>query len=124
MSAGNSRAPYPRLIGIANLALGTVLVTRAEVVASAVADVSVPSAGVVRVLGSRYILQGVAQLARPGAAVLGASVIVDGLHAASMFGLAAFRADYRRPALVSAAVATAAATVAAVAARNLCPACR
>lgn len=119
MTSHNGTAAYPRLIGTANLALGAVLLGRPEAVARAVADVSVPNAGVIRLLGGRYILQGSAQLARPGAAVLMASVLVDGLHAASMFGLAAYRADYRRPALLSAAVATGAATVTTLAARHL-----
>jgi hypothetical protein len=119
MSPQSGTTPYPRLIGAANLALGIVLVTRPDSVASAVADGSVPNAGVVRLLGGRYLLQGSAQLARPGVAVLGTSVVVDGLHAASMFGLAAYRADYRRPALLSAVAATVAATVTALAARHL-----
>lgn len=119
MSPAEGSTPYSRLIGTANLALGIVLVTKPEAVASAVADVRVPDAAVIRLLGGRYILQGTAQLARPGAAVLGTSVIVDGLHAASMFGLAAYRADYRRPALLSAAAATGAATVTALAVRRL-----
>jgi hypothetical protein len=119
MSSGKGPTPYPRLIGAANLALGIMLVTRPEEVASAVADDSVPDAAVIRLLGGRYILQGSAQLARPNAAVLGTSVLVDGLHAASMFGLAAYRADYRRPALFSAAAATGAATVTALAVRHL-----
>jgi hypothetical protein len=51
--------------------------------------------------------------------VLELSVAVDALHAASMVGLAMLRPEYRRPALISAAVATGSAAVTWVQARRL-----
>jgi hypothetical protein len=58
---------------------------------------------VARVLGARHILQ--AAVTRRGRFPrLGA--MVDSLHAASMFGLAALGSDYRTAALVDGAVAT------------------
>jgi hypothetical protein len=108
-----------RLIGAATVALGAVLVTRPEAVAKTAAGGSTPSVAVVRLLGGRYLVQGVAQLARPRSSVLGISAVVDGLHAASMFALAAYRADYRRPALLSAAVATGSAATTVVQALRL-----
>lgn len=64
----------------------------------------------VRVLGSRHLVQGVAQASRPG---LGQRlfVTVDVVHAASMVWLAAVDEQRRRPALVSAAAAAGAAAL-------------
>jgi len=76
------------------------------VVARAVSDEHsrVPSS-VVRLLGARYLMQGGAQLAWPSVTVLRGAAVVDGLHAMTMLAVAWRRADYRRPALVSATVA-------------------
>lgn len=62
---------------------------------------------VLRVLGARHLLQAALEPAgrRPGLRVLGA--IVDGLHALSGLGLAAFDPRWRRAALADAAIATA-----------------
>lgn len=58
---------------------------------------------VARVLGARHLVQGLAGLARPRWAPLGAAV--DGLHALSMVGVAALDRAHRRGALTSASVA-------------------
>jgi hypothetical protein len=72
----------------------------------------------VRVLGARELAQ--SATAATGSPVLRtAGVAVDGLHAASMIGLAAASPRYRRPALLAAALATAwAATTATTGPRN------
>jgi hypothetical protein len=100
-----------RLIGALNLALGVVLLARPERVARGVASSVPPGRGWVRLLGARYVAQGAVQASMPKAEVLELSVVVDALHAASMLGMAAIRAEYRRPALLSAAVATGSAAV-------------
>jgi hypothetical protein len=64
----------------------------------------------VRFLGVRHLTQGVLQAAMPGR-FQRLYVAVDVTHAASMFWLAAVDERRRRPALVSGAVAMAAATV-------------
>jgi hypothetical protein len=61
---------------------------------------------VLRVLGARHLVQAGVELRRPGAAVLGAGAVVDGLHAASGVTLAALDRRWRRSALLDAAVAT------------------
>jgi hypothetical protein len=119
MSQRNTAVAPSRLIGAATVALGLVLVTGPEAVAKTVAGRSSPKVAVVRLLGVRYLAQGVAQLARPRASVLAISAVVDVLHAASMFGLAAEHAEYRRPALLSGAVATGSAATTALLARRL-----
>jgi hypothetical protein len=73
------------------------------------------STGWVRLLGARYLAQGVAQIAWPRPAVLQASAVVDGLHALSMVALAAASPTYRRSASFSASVAFACATANALA---------
>jgi hypothetical protein len=60
----------------------------------------------VRVLGARELAQSAAA-ATGSPALRTAGGWVDGLHAASMVGLAAASPRYRRPALVAAALATA-----------------
>jgi hypothetical protein len=109
--SGQSVALQSRLIGVANTALGAVLLSQPRAVADAAAGGVPPGPGWVRLLGARYLVQGAAQASLPRAELLELSVVVDALHAASMVGLAALRAEYRRPALISAAVATGSAAV-------------
>jgi hypothetical protein len=117
--SGQSVVVQSRLIGVANTALGAVLLGRPEAVADAAAGSVPPGPGWVRLLGARYLVQGPVQTLMPSPQVLQLSVVVDGLHAASMVGLALLRADYRRPALISAAVATGSAAVTWAQARRL-----
>jgi hypothetical protein len=112
MTPAQGASRQARLLGAANAALGTTLLVRPRSVASAASTGgSPPGTAVVRLLGLRYVAQGAAQMALPTSEVLMLSAAVDGLHAASMLALAALRAEYRRPALVSAAAATASAAV-------------
>jgi len=117
--SGRSEGLQSRLIGVANTALGAVLLARPQEVANAAAGSVPPGSGWVRLLGARYLAQGTVQASLPRPEVLELSVAVDALHAASMVGLAMLRAEYRRPALISAAVATGSAAVTWVQARRL-----
>ncbi|WP_433035417.1 hypothetical protein [Actinomycetospora sp. CA-053990] len=62
---------------------------------------------VVRVLGARHVLQGLAGLTAPRWITPRIGLAVDGIHAASMLGLAALDRDHRRGAIGSAVVAAA-----------------
>ncbi|GAA4763786.1 hypothetical protein [Actinomycetospora chibensis] len=73
---------------------------------------------VVRVLGARHVLHGLAGLGAPRWVTPGVGAMADGVHAASMVGLAALGRDHRRGALVSAVVAAAFALAAWWAARG------
>jgi hypothetical protein len=117
--SGQSVALPSRVVGVANTALGVVLLTRPVAVADAAAGSIPPGPGWVRLLGARYLVQGAAQASMPRVEVLQLSVVVDTLHAASMVALAMLRAEYRRPALISAAVATGSAAVTWAQARRL-----
>lgn len=107
-----------RVIGASSLALGLVMMARPERASRIVSGARRVPDGWVRLLGARYLAQGAIQLSRPRPAVMAGSVVVDGLHALSMFALAAVRSDYRRPALISAITASAGATADALTARN------
>ena len=61
---------------------------------------------IVRVLGLRETSHAAIAIAAPTAPVVAAGAAVDGIHALSMVGLAAASSRYRRPALLSAAIAT------------------
>lgn len=77
-----------------------------------------PPRWLIRLLGGRLIGQGSAQLLSPTAGLLRAGAAVDASHAASMLAVAAVSPRYRRPALSSAALASASAAAGLVAARN------
>ena len=59
-----------------------------------------------RLLGARDLGQAVLAATAPPPALVRLGLGVDVLHAASMYGLAAFSRAYRRPALTAAAIAT------------------
>lgn len=73
---------------------------------------------VARVLGARQVAQALATAGHPGPVRLCAGALVDALHAASMFALAAVSAEHRRPALLDGSVATALCAGGLVAARS------
>ncbi|MCO7220137.1 hypothetical protein [Klenkia sp. PcliD-1-E] len=85
------------------------LVAPERVVRLLTPDVPEPRAWVVRVLGARSLVQHAVMLVRPTRDIAYAGVAVDAVHAASMVVFAAAWSTYRRPALVSAALATASA---------------
>ncbi len=111
-----------RLVGGFDVVVGVVLLARPEQVTAAVSTDTQPAAGWARLLGARYLAQGAVELAWSRAGVLSGSAGVDALHGLSMYALAAFQPRYRRPALVSASLATAGASVTALASRQLKPA--
>ncbi len=99
--------------GAALAVLGAAMLVRPAAVAGVVSGgASTPPAGVVRVLGARQLVQGVAVVILPDSHLLltGGSV-VDALHAGSMLAAARWWPRYRRPALASAAVAGSSAVV-------------
>ena len=109
-----------RALGAASTAAGIVLLAWPHRVGETVtsSEDAVPAPWVVRVLGGRMVVQGVAEMIKPDQAVLVLSAITDALHSASMFALAAFDSTYRRPALTSACVAAANASGNAVVSRR------
>jgi hypothetical protein len=106
MSGHRSTTTVPRLIGAGSLLIGVTLLAAPGRTCDFVTDTGARPTGWTRLLGARYLAQGVAQLGWPQSAVLRASAAVDGLHALSMFGLAAASPAYRRLATVSAVAAT------------------
>jgi hypothetical protein len=98
---------------------GAALATRPTATVRAVCgDGPVPPPALVRVLGGRQVLQSLLLLAAPSRPLARAAVAVESLHAASMGAAALAWPRYRRPALTSAAVATASAVVTATADRR------
>ncbi len=96
-----------RVLGAVTFAAGAITVLRPDALTRAAAepDHSGPPAWIVRVLGARQLIQGMAILLAPTPAVLDVGKLVDVIHASSMLGLAAVSPRYRRAGLVSAATA-------------------
>ena len=93
--------------GAATAAVGATALLGAQRVAKAVSGGSgVPDAAVVRLLGGRQLLQGIAVLIRPTPTLIIGALAVDVLHGVSMVAAAVIWPGYRRAALTSAAVAT------------------
>jgi hypothetical protein len=97
-----------KILATLGAVFGAALLLRPRVVIAAVgADPDRPGLiPAARVLGARHLTQGVVLALAPDR-VARWSVLIDGAHAASMFGLAAIAPDYRRAALASAGVASA-----------------
>ncbi len=109
-----------RSIGVVTAAVGIMAASRPVLVGRwAAGGNSPPDAGIVRLLGARYLVQAAAELSIPTRAVLRAACVVDGLHAASMIGAAAAFPAYRRAALCSAAIAGTSALATAVSASRV-----
>jgi len=98
------------LIGLGSAAFGACLGMRPHPVSRAISGGSSVGANWLRLLGGRHVGQGIALWGWPTSRVLAGSAAVDGLHAASMVMLALASPAYRRPAALSAAVATASGT--------------
>lgn len=94
-----------RLVGVGTCTAGGWMLMRPRQVSELVGDGTPPTV-VMRLLGVRYLVQGLAQLACPDREVLRAAGVVDTLHAASMVPLIVASSRYRRVALVSASAAT------------------
>jgi hypothetical protein len=97
-----------KILSLLGAGFGAALLLRPRAVLSAVgADPDLPGLiPAARILGARHLVQGVILAVAP-ARVARWSASIDGLHAASMYGLAVVAPDYRRAALVSAGVASA-----------------
>jgi hypothetical protein len=98
-----------RIWGAATATIGAAMLTQPAAVTRIVTGVDgpgTPNLMIVRVLGGRQVLQGIAVLASPDRSLVttGGS-ITDLLHAASMVAAAIVWPRYRRPALVSATIA-------------------
>lgn len=102
----SSAGGLPGLATLLRAGLGIVLLFRTRAVLGLVGGTE-PDAGAVaagRVLGARHLLDAVCLVAAPTS--LGPVVrVVDGVHGASMLGLAAVSRSHRRIALASAALA-------------------
>ena len=108
--APGATATAARITGAVTATLGAALLLRpAAVTRLASGHGDAPPVVVARVLGGRQLLQGIALITRPQPPLVAIAVAADVLHAASMLLLAWIRPGYRRPAIVSAAAATASA---------------
>jgi hypothetical protein len=119
MSARPSASAAPRLIGAGSVVVGVTLLAAPGRVCDYISDTRARPTGWMRLLGARYLAQGVAQLGWSQPAVLQVSAAVDGLHALSMVALAAASPTYRRLASVSAVAATAGMAANALTARRI-----
>jgi hypothetical protein len=90
---------------VARLVLGTVCLAAPDRVLHVVGSPDARPVRIVRILGGRLVLQAGWDVAL-GARTRGVDVAVELTHAASMVLVAALRPARRRPALLSAAVAT------------------
>jgi hypothetical protein len=112
---GSKALAWARTWGAATATIGAAALLRPRPVAQAVSGGrSAPDAAVVRLLGGRQLLQGIAVLIRPTPALIIGALAVDVLHATSMIAAALIRPGYRRAALTSAAVAAASAVAGAL----------
>jgi hypothetical protein len=119
MSARPSALTVPRLIGAGSVMLGVTLLATPGRVRDYAADNDALHTSWVRLLGARYLVQGMTQLRWPRPEVLQGAAAVDGLHALSMVALAAAAPPYRRSASLSASVALGAAAANALTARRM-----
>jgi hypothetical protein len=106
-----SRTWSPAVIGWGVVAgtVGGLLTTCPSTVIDLTGGRRSPPAWLVRILGARYLIQGATVLIAPGRPVVIVATAVDATHAASMIAAACLWPAYRRPAGLSAAVATASA---------------
>lgn len=95
-----------RVLGGLTAALGTGLLLQPHRLARRICgSQDVPNDVVLRVLGAREVVQGVAQIAYPKKDLVVSCIAVDALHVLSMLVLAAVWPSYRRAALASATMA-------------------
>jgi len=100
----DSRRKSARVFGATTAVIGSVLVLRPKAAAALVSG-STPHPVVVRALGGRQLVQGVAVLIRPERSLLRMGSVTDLLHAATMVAASWWWPRYSRPALASAAMA-------------------
>jgi hypothetical protein len=94
-----------RLLATARMAWGGLLVGAPDLVLATLTGrpATRSQARVLRVLGTRHLLQAGVELARPTRGVIRAGAAVDLLHAATCAGAVAFLPAWRRAALVDGA---------------------
>lgn len=96
-----------RVLGAATAMMGGAFLLRPRALADRFSGGrSTPDDAIVRVLGGRQLVQGVAQIARPVPSVVLGGIVVDLIHTASMLVLSALWPTYRRSAFSSAAIAS------------------
>jgi hypothetical protein len=97
-----------RAVALVRAGWGALLLTAPQAVLRA-AGHREPSGAVtvVRVLGARHLAQGLVTAAVPTGPVVALGAVVDGLHAASQFALAAAAPRWRRAGLADGLLATA-----------------
>ncbi len=107
-----------RVLGMGGVAVGMGLMARPERLSAIVDPRRAPPPGwVVRVLGARQLVQGIALTVRPGRAMLTLGACIDATHATSMVALAVLDRSRRRLATCSALQAGVFAVLGAQAAR-------
>ncbi len=95
-----------RVLGAATALVGGAFLVWPQAMANRISGGhQTPGSVIVRVLGGRQLLQGLAQIAQPKADVMLGGIIVDLLHAGSMVAASVLWPAYRRSALFSAAIA-------------------
>ena len=105
----SGRSRRPALVHAAHIVHGGALLLRPAALAARVGGVAGDrrAVAVVRVLGARHLAQGSAGLVGSGPSSSRLGAVVDGLHAASMVGLAVLDREHRRAATTSALMALA-----------------
>ena len=107
-----------RALPVGQAAGGALMIWRPGPLARAVSSApsNVPALWVLRLLGLRLLAQGITGALWPRPEVAAVSAMVDATHSASMALAAMVTPRFRRPALISAAVALASAAISAQAA--------
>lgn len=119
MTKRSGNVEYATRIWAASTAvIGTVTLIRPHAVASFVSGAHRPNDTIVRVLGTRQLVQAIVLSIRPRPLVIAGAITVDVLHAVSMVGLTVLEPAYRRSALASAATAAASAAAGIVLSRR------
>lgn len=97
----------PQVLSAVRAAAGTAMLLAPGAVCRAYGQHPAPTAqAVVRVLGTRHVVQAAVTLARPDRLTVGGGALVDLAHAASAVLWAGLARDHRRPGLTSATAAT------------------
>ncbi len=116
---GGARSGGARALAVATMLLGAGMAGAPAVVGRWSAGPGDPPPPViVRILGAREVLQGVAVAVRPSRTVIGAGILVDVAHAATMVAGAVLLPRYRRPTVLSGLLALASAVAGAVVRRS------
>jgi hypothetical protein len=106
-TTGDTPVVRVRALGVVDCCTGLLLLAvPARVAALVTGSGARPTSNAIRLLGARVAAQGAAQMVHPTPTCAQLAAAADALHGASMFALAAMIPRYRRPALISAGIAT------------------